>query len=103
MSLSRTLTLLVTSIVLLIALSAAAWSYIESNHELEELFDAELAQSARIVQGLVQHLAGTQPPDQLPDILRRTLTLPLANADGIDFEADRNEILPGGADRKSVV
>ena len=41
MSLTRTLTLLVTSTVLLIALVAAAWSYIESNHELEELFDAE--------------------------------------------------------------
>jgi len=33
MSLTRTLTLLVTSTVLLIALIAATWSYVESNHE----------------------------------------------------------------------
>ena len=73
MSLTRTLTLLVTSTVLLIALVAAAWSYIESNHELEELFDAELAQSKRIVQGLVQHLADTQSVEQPPRTLSETL------------------------------
>lgn len=100
MSLTRTLTLLVTSTVLLIALIAAAWSYIESNHELEELFDAELAQSTRIVQGLVQHLANTQSIEQLPTTLSRTLELPLAETSGIDFEADNDEILPGGIGHK---
>jgi two-component system sensor histidine kinase QseC len=98
MSLTRTLTLLVTSTVLLIALIAAAWSYVESNHELEELFDAELAQSTRIVQGLVRHLADTQSLEQLPQTLRETLTLSIA--ENIDPEADGDEILPGGAGHK---
>lgn len=100
MSLTRTLTLLVTSIVLLIALIAAAWSYVESNHELEELFDAELAQSTRIVQGLVRHLADTQSMEQLPRTLSETLELPLDDGDNIDFEADSDEILPRGIGHK---
>ncbi|PXX91824.1 two-component sensor histidine kinase [Marinobacter vulgaris] len=100
MSLTRTLTLLVTSTVLLIALIAATWSYVESNHELEELFDAELAQSTRIVQGLVRHLADTQSMEQLPKTLSETLELPLADGDNIDFEADNNEILPRGIGHK---
>ena len=100
MSLTRTLTLLVTSTVLLIALVAAAWSYIESNHELEELFDAELAQSTRIVQGLVQHLADTQSVEQLPKTVSETLELPRPDTPGVDFEADNNEILPGGTGHK---
>ncbi|HLT13859.1 MAG TPA: ATP-binding protein [Marinobacter sp.] len=100
MSLTRTLTLLVTSTVLLIALIAAAWSYIESNHELEELFDAELAQSTRIVQGLVRHLADTQSMDQLPQTLSETLELPLANGKTVDFETDNDEILPSGIGHK---
>lgn len=100
MSLTRTLTLLVTSTVLLIALTAATWSYFESNHELEELFDAELAQSTRIVQGLVRHLVDTQSMQQLPQTLSETLELPLAEGDNIDFEADDNEILPRGIGHK---
>ncbi|MDX1458283.1 MAG: ATP-binding protein [Marinobacter sp.] len=100
MSLTRTLTLLVTSTVLLVALIAAAWSYIESNHELEELFDAELAQSTRIVQGLVRHLADTQSMEQLPKTLSETLELPRTDELGIDFEGDYDEILPGGTGHK---
>ncbi|MDK8462165.1 ATP-binding protein [Marinobacter sp. SS13-12] len=100
MSLTRTLTLLVTSTVLLVALIAAAWSYIESNHELEELFDAELAQSTRIVQGLVRHLADTQSLEQLPQTLSETLALPRTDDMDIDFEADDDEILPDGTGHK---
>ncbi|WP_370256928.1 ATP-binding protein [Marinobacter nauticus] len=100
MSLTRTLTLLVTSTVLLIALIASTWSYIESNHELEELFDAELAQSTRIVQGLVRHLVDTQAIEQLPATLSETLTLPLDPAVELDLEADEDEILPGGVGHK---
>lgn len=100
MSLTRTLTLLVTSTVLLIALIAAAWSFVESNHELEELFDAELAQSTRIVQGLVRHLADTQSLDRLPQTLSDTLEPSLADGSDIDFKADEEEILPDGAGHK---
>lgn len=100
MSLTRTLTLLVTTSILAAALVAVLWSYIESNHELEELFDAELAQSARIVQGLVRHLADTQSREQLPDILAETLQLPEVGLSDEQLEEDANEILPGGAGHK---
>ncbi|PCM44297.1 ATP-binding protein [Marinobacter sp. ANT_B65] len=98
MSLTRTLTLLVTSTVLLFALIAATLSYIESNHELEELFDAELAQSTRIVQGLVRHLADTQSLELLSQTLSETLALPLDK--DVESQADNGEILPGGAGHK---
>ncbi|WP_189575401.1 ATP-binding protein [Marinobacter zhanjiangensis] len=96
MSLTRTLIALVASTVMLIAAIAAGWSYIESNHELEELFDAELAQSTRIIQGLVHHLASTQSPDQLAGTLQETLQLP----EGALEEGDYNEILPNGTGHK---
>jgi two-component system sensor histidine kinase QseC len=100
MSLTRTLTLLVTSAVLLIALIAAGWSYVESNHELEELFDAELAQSTRIVQGLIRHLADSQSLEQLSDTLEETLQLPGLGLTEAELESDRDEILPDGAGHK---
>ncbi|MBE0486682.1 ATP-binding protein [Marinobacter sp.] len=100
MSLTRTLTLLVTSTVLLIALIAAGWSYVESNHELEELFDAELAQSTRIVQGLIRHLSDTQSLEQLADTLSETLALPALGLTDEELETDQNEILPEGAGHK---
>ncbi len=96
MSLTRTLTILVTTAVLLIASTAAVWSYLESNHELEELFDAELAQSTRIVQGLVRHLVETQSPEQLSRTLEETLQLP----EGALREGDYDEILPDGSGHK---
>lgn len=100
MSLTRTLILLVTSAVLLIAMVAAGWSYVESNHELEELFDAELAQSTRIVQGVVRHLVDTQSADQLATTLRDTLQLPDTSLPDAELEADRDEVLPNGAGHK---
>lgn len=96
MSLTRTLTLLVTGTVLFIAAMAAIWSYLESNHELEELFDAELAQSTRIVQGMVRHLTATQSPEQLSRTLATTLQLPEAALK----EGDYDEILPDGSGHK---
>ena len=48
----RTLALLLGT--LLVSLSLISWrSYRDARHEIEELFDAQLAQSARLVQGLV--------------------------------------------------
>jgi len=73
MSLTRTLTLLVTATVLLITLAAALWSYRQSNHELEELFDAELAQQTRIIQGAVRHLVRSQSPKAMAHTLQQTL------------------------------
>lgn len=76
MSLTRTLTLAVTVMVLLTALLAGVWSYYQSSHELEELFDAELAQSTRIVQGLTRHLSQTQSFSEMRSSLAETLRLP---------------------------
>ncbi|MFC6683196.1 hypothetical protein ACFQGA_00975 [Marinobacter koreensis] len=97
MSLTRKLTILITSTVFLIASVAAIWDFVVSDHQLEELFDAELAQNTRIVQGLVQNLAPDQPTNQLAAILTRTLALPQP-ANGESNGDD--EILPGGAGHK---
>ncbi|MCG8519243.1 MAG: ATP-binding protein [Pseudomonadales bacterium] len=96
MSLTRTLTLLILATVLVIAGLAAIWSYVESNHELEELFDAELAQSTRIVQGLVRHLVQSQSLASMQQILEDTLALP----PGARQEGDFEEILPDGSGHK---
>ncbi|ERP87114.1 histidine kinase [Marinobacter sp. ES-1] len=97
MSLTRKLILLITSTVFLITLIAAGWGFYVSDHQLEELFDAELAQSTRIVQGLVEHLSGTQSIDQLAITLSRTLELPDAVFQG---DEEEDEILPDGAGHK---
>ena len=100
MSLTRLLIMLVSSLVLLIALVAAYWAYAESNHELEELFDAELAQSTRIVQGLVRYLAETSQTEQLSTTLEDTLSLPWKASGSAAVDAEGNEILPGGRGHK---
>ncbi len=92
MSLTRTLTLLVVGTVLLITLITAIWGFQVSNHQLEELFDAELAQSTRIVQGLVQHLSNIRSREELTDILNQTLRLP----EEAMSEREDEEILPDG-------
>ncbi|MDY6814974.1 MAG: ATP-binding protein [Pseudomonadota bacterium] len=97
MSLTRKLTILVTSTVFFITLIAAGWGFFVSDNQLEELFDAELAQSTRIVQGLVEHLSTTQSVDQLSETLSKTLKLPDSAYRGDDEE---DEILPGGAGHK---
>jgi two-component system sensor histidine kinase QseC len=99
MSLTRTLTITVATIVLLITLVTAVWGFLVSNEQLEEVFDAELAQSTRIVQGLVHYLSGTQSQNQLTTILTKTLQLP-AVALTNNNEAGDDEILPGGAGHK---
>ena len=97
MSLTRKLTLLVTSTVFIITLIAAGWGYYASHHVLEELFDAELARSTRIVQGLVEHLSSTQPNDQLSRDLAKALQLPATAYQG---EEDEDNILPDGLGHK---
>ncbi|WP_417792516.1 ATP-binding protein [Stutzerimonas xanthomarina] len=52
----RNRTLVLVLGILLLSLSLISWrSYRDARHEIEELFDAQLAQSARLVQGLVMH------------------------------------------------
>ena len=97
MSLTRKLILLITSTVFFITLIAAGWGFYVSDHQLEELFDAELAQSTRIVQGLVEHLSTTQSLEQITHTLEKTLQLPDSAYQG---DEEENEILPGGAGHK---
>ncbi|WP_323750143.1 ATP-binding protein [Marinobacter sp.] len=97
MSLTRKLTLLVTGTVFFITLIAAGWGYYVSDHQMEELFDAELAQSTRIVQGLVEHLSDTQSFEQLSRTLSLTLQLPESAYQGPEED---DEILADGAGHK---
>ena len=97
MSLTRKLILLITSTVFFITLIAAGWGFYVSDHQLEEVFDAELAQSTRIVQGLVEHLSSTQSVEQLSHTLAKTLQLPDSAYQG---DEEENEILPDGAGHK---
>ena len=97
MSLTRKLILLITSTVFMITLITAGWGFYVSNHQLDELFDAELAQSTRIVQGLVEHLSSTQSIEQLAFTLSKTLELPDALFQG---DEEEDEILPDGAGHK---
>ncbi|TYC55407.1 two-component sensor histidine kinase [Marinobacter sp. BW6] len=97
MSLTRKLILLITSTVFFITLIAAGWGFYVSDHQLEELFDAELAQSTRIVQGLVEHLSSTQSMEQITHTLEKTLQLPDSVYQG---DEEENEILPDGAGHK---
>ncbi|MFE8070240.1 ATP-binding protein [Marinobacteraceae bacterium S3BR75-40.1] len=92
MSIRRTITILVLSSVLLVAVVAAAWSYWESSHELEEVFDAELAEMTRVMQGLVRDLVQADALDRL----RETLQLP----QGVIDNGEDEEILPGGVGHK---
>ncbi|MGQ7956695.1 ATP-binding protein [Pseudomonas sp. SP16.1] len=47
--------------------------YNDSVHEVRELFDAQLAQSARLVMGLVRHQLGESERDQLQAVLDQAL------------------------------
>ncbi|MBB5321040.1 ATP-binding protein [Marinobacter oulmenensis] len=94
MSLTRKLVLLITTTVSLITLLAAGSGFMVSDNQLEELFDAELAQNTRVVQGLMQHMSDNHPVGQLSETLARALELP----DSV-YEADNanDEILADGA------
>lgn len=103
MSLTRKLALLITGAILVITLIAAVWGFFASDHQMDELFDAELAQSTRIVQGLVRNFSPDQPRDQLAATLAQTLAVPQAvNTDDDDESHSEagHEVLPGGVGHK---
>lgn len=95
-SLTRRVTLLVTLTALTCFAIGGLWSFFQSDHQLEEVFDAELAQSTRIVQGLVRYLARSQSLEDLTTTLTETLKLPRQALE----EGEDNEILPGGLGHK---
>jgi two-component system sensor histidine kinase QseC len=80
----RNRTLVLVLGILLLSLSLISWrSYRDARHEIEELFDAQLAQSARLVQGLVMR--------QMEPSARHALQSALDAA----VNARRNQGVPG--------
>lgn len=57
--------------VLLVSGGVATWTYLMSAHEVEELFDAELAQTARVLAGLIDREMLEQRAEALADALER--------------------------------
>ena len=82
----RNRTLVLVLGILLLSLSLISWrSYRDARHEIEELFDAQLAQSARLVQGLVMR--------EMEPSARHALQTALDAA----VNARRNQGVPGHA------
>ncbi|MCP9339362.1 ATP-binding protein [Stutzerimonas xanthomarina] len=66
----RNRTLVLVLGILLLSLSLISWrSYRDARHEIEELFDAQLAHSARLVQGLVMRDMNPQARNALQQAL----------------------------------
>ncbi|MBK3868485.1 two-component sensor histidine kinase [Pseudomonas stutzeri] len=66
----RNRTLVLVLGILLLSLSLISWrSYRDARHEIEELFDAQLAHSARLVQGLVMREMDPQAREALQQAL----------------------------------
>ncbi len=89
-SLRRFLLYTLLPAVVALAAAGAAWTYFNASHEVEELFDAELAQSARVLAGLTS-----------PELLRDhadDLARALARHDGTEpgAEDDSTEAGPLG-------
>ncbi len=55
MSLRTRLLLMLLSATCAVWLAAAWWSYVDARHEAEELLDAQLAQTVRMLSGLIRH------------------------------------------------
>ncbi len=69
-SISRFLLISLLSTVLGVTSVASLWSYWDSTHEVEELFDAELAQMARVLQSLLDVQLKRTQLSQLKDALQ---------------------------------
>lgn len=65
-SLRQRLMLTLTSAITLVTLLATSWSYLASREEVEELFDAQLAQHTRIIQQSMSQLAHNAPTVVVP-------------------------------------
>ena len=59
-SLRRFLLVALLTTITLLAVLEGIWSYRQGMHEIDEVFDAQLAQYARILLGLIDHAAGQQ-------------------------------------------
>ena len=69
---------LLLTLLLIIALVGAvtlARSYLDARHEVQELFDAQLAQSARVLQSLVYHELLEGEPIAMQELLKQSRDL----------------------------
>jgi two-component system sensor histidine kinase QseC len=89
-SIRSTLVVTVLSTCALVTSIALGWGFIESRHEVEELFDAQLAQYARILDSTI-NLDNFEPPH--PVII--STSLPGMRKNGEDMD-DNNEATPQG-------
>ncbi len=88
MSLRRTLILVLVSVVVVIYAVALGWSYRESNDELNEVFDAELAQMAGVLRSLVRENVSPATLQRLHHALNQQLKVATGDDDD-DSSADR--------------
>ncbi|WP_207063360.1 ATP-binding protein [Motiliproteus sp. SC1-56] len=93
-SISRFLLISLLATVLSVTLVAALWSYRDSTHEVEELFDAELAQMARVLQSLLGLQLKRTHLSQLRDALKYKPFVSPGPEDG--GNEDLPEALPEG-------
>jgi two-component system, OmpR family, sensor histidine kinase QseC len=85
-SISRFLSILLLASVTVLVVVVTVWSYLGATHEVEELFDAELAQMARVLQSLL--------PEKTDDIDHSLLYRSISGL--FDSEGDDNEATPWG-------
>jgi len=88
MSLRRTLILVLVSVVVVIYAVALGWSYRGSNDELNEVFDAELAQMAGVLRTLVRENVSAATLQRLHATLNHRLRVSTEDNDD-DSAADR--------------
>ncbi|MEH6472321.1 MAG: ATP-binding protein [Halopseudomonas sp.] len=87
-SISRFLLISLLATVLGVTLVASLWSYRDTTHEVEELFDAELAQMARVLQSLLAVQLKRTQLSQIKDALEyRPFVAPAApEANGNEYD-----------------
>lgn len=89
MSLRRTLVLVLVTVLVVIYALALAWGYQQSNDELNEVFDAELAQTAGILRTLVREKVDPRVLQQLHRSLNHRLRSASPEKEDDDSGADR--------------
>lgn len=91
-SIRNTLLLAVTATIVLTTSIVGIWSYQETTHEVEELFDAELAQMTRVLQGLLRNRIDRESLAELQQTLLdfdiQALHQPLPDQDNDEFFDD---------------
>lgn len=88
-SIRNTLLVAVTATIVLATSIVGIWSYQETTHEVEELFDAELAQMTRVLQGLLRNRTDRESLAELQQTLLdfdvQALSQPLPDPDNDEF------------------